>query len=274
MLGIWGILRERITGTKRVNPQYLKARPSAQAAIDIFRGEWSSSFAPLAPGLVVDSGGTHSLFDDPRILWAIEQAGGLAGRKVLELGPLEGAHTYLLHSAGASEVVAIEANTRGFLKCLVTKELLGLHRARFLCGDSQEFLRETAEFFDLGVASGVLYHLVNPVEFLELLSRRCRAIYLWTHYYNDALLARQGGLRRFLKEAPLEWGGRRFVIYRHNYGKSLGWSGFCGGIHDHSYWMRREDILEWLAKLGFGSIAIQFDHPDAELPHFSLFARR
>ena len=55
---------------------------------------------------------------------------------MLELGPLEGAHTYMLDRAGASEVVAIEGNTRAFLKCLITKELLSMPSARFLVGTS------------------------------------------------------------------------------------------------------------------------------------------
>ncbi len=35
---------------------------------------------------------------------------------ILELGPLEGAHTYQLR------ILAIEANAEAFLKCLVVKE--------------------------------------------------------------------------------------------------------------------------------------------------------
>ena len=41
---------------------------------------------------------------------------GVDGRRVLELGPLEGGHSYMLQRAGAARVLAIEANTRAFLK--------------------------------------------------------------------------------------------------------------------------------------------------------------
>lgn len=41
----------------------------------------------------------------------------------------------MLEQAGAAEVVAVEANTRSFLKCLCIKEVLGMRAVRFLLGD-------------------------------------------------------------------------------------------------------------------------------------------
>ena len=78
------------------------------------------------------------------------------GRTVLELGPLEAGHSYLLERLGAAEIVGIEANTRAYLRCLVVKEILGLGRARFLCGEFVSYLRTSDRRFDLAVASGVL----------------------------------------------------------------------------------------------------------------------
>ena len=49
----------------------------------------------------------------------------MAGKTVLELGPLEGAHTYQLHQRGAN-IVAVEASKQAYLKCLITKEIVGL----------------------------------------------------------------------------------------------------------------------------------------------------
>jgi len=145
---------------------YVTARPSPQNAIDLFPGEWSSTFpAPLQD---LQAGQTP-LFDDPRIEWALDHFGDISGYRVLELGPLEGGHTYRLTKAGAS-VVAIEAQTRAYLKCLVAKELLGYSDATFLLGDFMSYMRDEPEQFDLCVASGVLYHMRTPVETLELIS--------------------------------------------------------------------------------------------------------
>ncbi|MEZ5286815.1 MAG: hypothetical protein R2712_18800 [Vicinamibacterales bacterium] len=106
--------------------------PSPQNALDIFAGEWASRMPSSAPVL---RAGQAALFDDPRLAWPLERLGGVAGRRVLELGPLEGGHTYMLDRAGAREIVAIEGNTRAYLKCLVAKEILGIPSGRFVCGD-------------------------------------------------------------------------------------------------------------------------------------------
>jgi hypothetical protein len=135
---------------------YFKSAPGPQNALDIFRGEWSSALPPPLSDL--QAGGV-GLFDDDRIKWFLKEIGGVAGKAVLELGPLEGGHTYMLEKAGAAQVTALEANSRAFLRCLVVKELLGLPRSRFLCGDFMEYLRQAGPRFDVCLAAG------NPVEY-------------------------------------------------------------------------------------------------------------
>jgi hypothetical protein len=63
--------------------------------------------------------------------------GRLDDMSLLELGPLEGAHTYQLEKLGAKSILAIEANVEAFLKCLITKEITGLQVAKFMLGISQ-----------------------------------------------------------------------------------------------------------------------------------------
>lgn len=45
--------------------------------------------ASLAAGVV-------PLFEDGRVAWAIEQFNGVQGKHILEFGPLEAGHTYML----------------------------------------------------------------------------------------------------------------------------------------------------------------------------------
>ena len=86
--------------------------PSDQNALDLFAGEWSSSPPADRPEL---KAGATPLFDDPRIAWAHHRlmemgvAGGFTGRDVLELGPLEGGHTYLIDRLNPTAVTAVEA---------------------------------------------------------------------------------------------------------------------------------------------------------------------
>ena len=161
--------------------RYLNTLPTPQNAVDIFGGEWASQFPESVAAV---HAGTIPLFDDARVHWWKEMVGGFDGQTVLELGPLEGGHSYMLERYGAQSVLAIEANTRAYLRCLITKEILELKRVRFVCGDFMEYMRQEKTQFDLGVASGVLYHMSNPIEMLGLLTRLTRKhIFLWTHYY-------------------------------------------------------------------------------------------
>ncbi len=84
----------------------------------------------LPPPLEHATGGSAQLFEDTRLLGAMQALGGVAGMHVLELGPLEAGHTYLLSQAGARTITAVEANPRAYLKCLIIKELLKLERAQ------------------------------------------------------------------------------------------------------------------------------------------------
>src|ERR1700712_4866105 len=78
--------------------------PTAQATVDLFAREWASRLPPPLDGV---RAGMVPLFEDDRIAWAIEAIGGVDGLSVLELGPLEGGHTFMLQRAGAASIVAI-----------------------------------------------------------------------------------------------------------------------------------------------------------------------
>ena len=90
--------------------QYVSDAPSDQNALDIFRDQWAcrlpADFANLEAGIV-------PLFEDPRIDWALQGLGGVQDKEVLELGPLEAAHTYMLERAGARSITAIELGNPG-----------------------------------------------------------------------------------------------------------------------------------------------------------------
>jgi hypothetical protein len=238
---------------------YVLSIPSAQNALDIFRGEWSSKFPPPFGHLVA---GPLQLFQDPRVEWALSVLGGVANKTVLELGPLEGGHSYMLERGGAARVTAIEANTRSFLKCLITKELLGLQRCHFLCGDFVHYLRESRETFDVCFASGVLYHMLDPVELLASLSLHTDRLFIWTHYYDDELISNNQALRpKFSPGTPHSTAGFEHTLFRQEYLTALEWSGFCGGGRAHSHWMTRADILAALKFLGFKEIITACDEP-------------
>lgn len=246
-------------GQTGANGQYVTSAPSAQNAVDIFKGDWSSAFpAPLA-GV---RAGPIPLFQDRRVEWFASESGGVQGARVLELGPLEGGHSYMLEQRGAEHITAVEANTKGYLKCLITKELLGLRQTTFLCGDFLEYLRGAdCPQFDVGMACGVLYHMVNPAELIGLLASHSRShLWLWTHYYDERWAGRHPG--RFPSAHQAEHGGFRHTLHRYEYGASVRRGRFCGGTRPYCHWMSRAEILGCLRHFGFGNVREAFDEPD------------
>jgi hypothetical protein len=182
----------------------------------------------------------------------------------------------MLERGGAGSIIAVEGNRRAYLKCLIVKELLGLHRARFLCGDFVEYLRSERTRFDVCIASGVLYHMVNPVELLALIARTSDRVYLWTHYYDKGLIAAKPTLFAKLPSSHVaECEGFRHTLYRYEYRTALEWAGFCGGSAPFSHWLSRPDIFACLRHFGLTDIRVAFDEPDhANGPSVALVAMR
>jgi SAM-dependent methyltransferase len=253
--------------------QYVRSAPSEANAVNVFKGEWWSALPGRLAGVPA---GNLPLFDDKRMHWAIQTLGGVAGRSVLELGPMEAGHTWMLEQAGAASIVAIEANSRCFLKCLIVKEVVGLHKARFLHGDFEEYLRGPAERFDAVIASGVLYHMRNPVELLQNIARVTDRVFIWSHYYAAEPIEAIPHMRhRFGTHTEGEHGGFRHTLHRYQYGDFLDTNRFSGGTEDFSNWLSREDLLAALRHVGFTDIVIgeeEVVHTNG--PCMSLVARR
>src|SRR4030095_8651065 len=123
--GLAKIQWARLRGRAAAQDSYEMRAPSRQHALDLFRGEWTSA---LPPGVEALDAGTLPLFADRWLTWGLDRLGGVEGQRVLELGPLEGAHARLPVSRGAASVTAVEASRRAYLKCLVMKEVLGTDR--------------------------------------------------------------------------------------------------------------------------------------------------
>ena len=241
--------------------EYVRTAPSAQNALDVFKGEWWSA---MPAGFAGQRAGQLPVFDDPRIKFAVQGLGGIAGKTILELGPLEAGHTYMLEQAGALSIVAIEANTRAFLKCLIVKEVVGLGRSRFLLGDFEEYLRDAPQRFDAVIASGVIYHLRRPVELIQNLACVTDRVYVWTHYHDAGRIGKIAHMKhRFGATEEAEQGGFSHTLHRYNYGDFLETTRFAGGSEQFSNWLSRDDLLGALRHAGFNHI----DIGDEELEH-------
>jgi hypothetical protein len=165
-------------------PRFVTSSPCHQNAIDLFK---ENGWVCRLPVEGIQSGDTP-LFDaiDRRPQMVVDICGNIERFKILELGPLESGHTFQLERLGARSILGIEASPEFYLKSLVTKEILGL-KAHYLLGDFNRYLEETEERYDLVFASGVLYHMVDPINTLYLISRVTPRVFIWSHYIPESV---------------------------------------------------------------------------------------
>lgn len=252
--------------------------PSYQNAIDLLPG-WNHAL-PVELNL---NAGPAFLYEDTRIHWAVSQYGSLEGKRILELGPLEGSHTSLFERLGARRIDAVEANKLAYLRCLVVKEILGLRRSRFHLGDFVRGLQSPTRY-DLIVACGVLYHMADPLLLLERMAARTDAVYLWTHYFDDDEMPvgdpRRGAFRapepphnEFTQKAHQN--GVEMTLHLRSYYKAWQNTQYCGGPVDRHFWLEKSQLIAALGALGFNQLAFADEAPDhPNGPAMSIFARR
>lgn len=234
--------------------------PSRQNDADIFLGQWASDLSEIAPD-VVSSGGVPHFGADGRPGQALGALGSdiaPARMRVLELGPLEGAHTYQLEKMGVGEIVAVEANIQAFLKCLIVKNIANLKNANFLLGDFVEYLKQDASRYDLIVCCGVLYHMQDPLELIALMAKRTDRIYVWTHYHSEAVR------QRVLHPLEVVRGGQRYIYHQLEY-SDAGTGRFWGGNKPVASFLSREDVFRAFRQYGFGEFMLhgeELHHPN------------
>lgn len=253
---------------------YIHSYPSRQNILDIFSDEWASKM-PSKSHLVTEPG-FADLFEDPRISWLSEVFGSIEGKKLLELGPLEGGHSYMLNKMGAAKVDAIESNTRAFLKCLCVKEIFDLQNVNFMLGDFNAFLEETNKRYELIIASGVLYHMSDPIKLLRMIAKVTDKVMIWTHYYDESIISSNKGLaKKFANSYKFSSDGIPMEWVEQSYQEALDWQGFCGGSKPTSKWLTRQSILNLLDSLGFADMSIGFENPNhPNGPSFAICAAK
>ncbi len=244
------------------NERFFLEPPRSENAFTIQSGNWTSQI----PGLLNTQTGNLELFSDDRMNWVLDNLKHQTSITVLELGPLEGAHSSQLEAAGLS-VIAIEANVNAFLRCLIVKNHLDL-KTKFLLGDfgAHEYIFPRV---DLIVASGVLYHQQNPLGLLEKISRSSDQLFLWTHIYDDRYELWDSEIvklvgKKFIPKSTetVSYNGLKVRLIPYLYENTLYWDGFTGGVADGSKWIHRDDLVPLLKSFGYNNIQLNFDQVD------------
>jgi hypothetical protein len=245
--------------------------PTPQTALDIFQGTWISKL----PGEFAHyTAGSTPLFDDIRIPLATQHLGPVKNLDILDLGPLEGGQAYVLEQCGARSVTSVEANAILYLKCLVVKEILGMSRTKFLCGEATEYLKsQSCPRFDVAICSGILYHMEDPIELLRLLSLKTDKLLIWSHYF-DPECRERNVIQSFGVTAQREFLGKSHTYHRQEYEGQFDSKVFCGGTARHSNWMERDSILTILCDAGYDDVNIINDGDSPNGPFILLTAQK
>lgn len=259
--------------------------PHPQNELDLFRKEW-------AYDIPVDD--THSgacsqfRFKHTSICLLEAAFGKMYGWNVLELGPNEGEVSFHLHHAGVARVLSIEARVRTYLKALIVKNLLKLDTVTYMLGDFTKHLESTKEHYDLILASGVMYHMIDPVRVIHGMCKRAERLSLATFYFGPEMLEYdasmdKSGLPPVVWDVPHpeghphRYGGLEVQYYKYYYpiSQDLHEGYGHGGPAMYANLLNKDDLIRAIEFFGFEIVEPTHDDPQGcRGPHIHLQAQR
>ena len=202
-------------------------------------------------------GGSYNAAGDPRLKWFQEQFPDV--QNVLELGSLEGGHSFALASlVQIKHVVAVEARRDSLQRARFVQGVLKQSKVDFIQANLENFDLASLGSFDVVFCVGLLYHLPRPWQLVEQMSRVARGVYIWTHYARpqDAKVTRQ----HYRGWVYREW---RFLFDA------------LSGMSVNSFWPTRECLFEMLADYGYVDTTVVEENPQHEHgPAITLAARQ
>ncbi len=144
------------------------------------RGPWITHF--VIDG--VESGGNFHALEDERVDQFFESFPNV--RTILELGSLEGGHTFALaRHPEVERVLGVEARASNIARARFVQELLRIENASFVEANLENADLATFGNFDAIFCSGLLYHLPEPWKLIAQLGNIAPRLFIWTHYAED-----------------------------------------------------------------------------------------
>jgi SAM-dependent methyltransferase len=189
----------------------------------------------------------------------LERAGGsLRGKRILDLGCLEGGYSAAFAQMGAREVIGIEARAKNFERCLLVKDCLRLKNLFFYKEDVKNVKRDWFGDFDIVFASGILYHLDDPYSFLKNISEMSLDFTLidthiarrdsWAHSCSEELIEKTFGAKKYIGREAFEFpkGLPQEEV------ESFLWSSYSNPT---SFWLIEESLVNMFSHVGFNYIS-------------------
>lgn len=183
-----------------------------------------------------DYGGHVSAVGDVRI----EQFHAFApeAETILELGALEGAHSFMLaQHPRVRRVLALEGRAANIRKAEFLKEIFGEHKVEFGQANLETDPLNVGSF-DAVFCSGLLYHLPEPWKLIARLPSVAPKLFLWTMYCEDVNAG----------EVVDGYRGRRLI--------EGGADEPLSGLSPHSLWITLGSMIESLTRSGYQRVEI------------------
>lgn len=185
-------------------------------------------------------GGEFDAMSDPRLdqFWnAFPRA-----RTILELGSLEGGHTFGLAARPAvKRVVGVEGRQANVARAAWIGTLLGTSKVEFVQANLETTPLSTYGTFDAVFCCGLLYHLPRPGELIDSISQVTTSLFLSTHYAPE-------------DQADAECDGVPGIHYH-----EFGLDDPLSGLSSSSFWPTLDGLLAIVRARGFGETRI-VDH--------------
>ena len=203
----------------------------------------TSEFAKRAPWVFqfridgADYGGAISAAGDPRVDQFFRFAPD--AQNILELGSLEGAHTFLLaERPGVKRVLALEGRELNLRKARFVQELLHVRNAEFVQANLEHHDLAAFGKFDAVFCSGLIYHLPEPWKLLAQLRAVAPRLFIWTHYAAES-------------EAEIISGGLRGKIHQEG-----GAAEPLSGMSPIATWLTLGSLITSLTRSGYENVQV------------------
>ncbi len=122
----------------------------------------------LKKGLFTKAEGGKDALTDFRFQQLLKRTNGsFNGKRVLDVGCLEGGYTMAAAKFGALEAVGVEARKLNFERCMLVSNFLKLDNLNFYHANVKDIKKLNIGKFDIIICSGLLYHLEDPFLFLK-----------------------------------------------------------------------------------------------------------
>jgi len=185
---------------------------------------------------------------------ALNEAFPLAGRTVIEFGPMECAQTAGLVHLGAKSVLGIEARATSFIKSMIACYCFGWRNVSLVMDDFHNADGNKYGRFDLAFAHGVYYHSFAPFLFFENLISLSDNIFIGGYTTNANQSVKPPTTLTFTYET-LEYEGKRYQVKRMLVGNS-----YNSAVNQFGYHFERDDLLKFFGDKGY-DVTVISDEP-------------